>query len=344
MPDPIRVAFIGCGSIMVGRHLRLMLQHDDATLVAFTDPVAAARTRARAADPTLAEVPTFADHARMLADVQPEAVVIGTPHSLHHRHIIDSLHAGAHVLVEKPMVNTVAEAEEVIATRDATGKVVAIAYQRHGEATFRQIRQLIDDGSLGDIQFITAEQDQPWHTVMLQRETRPWRIEPELSGGGQLNDSGSHLIDILFHVTGLVPERVFALQQTLTLDVDVNSAIVVQFQGGAIATLAIVGNAPGTQAHVWEDIAFHGSKGTLYYRMIGQPGQHPWLEWRRQGDEGPTPLPTPPAETTPDANFLAAIRGREPVAATAEDGLRVAQFSAAVWRSARQGKAVTVAS
>ncbi len=344
MPDPIRVAFIGCGSIMVGRHLRLMLQHDDATLVAFTDPVAAARTRARAADPTLAEVPTFADHARMLADVQPEAVVIGTPHSLHHRHIIDSLHAGAHVLVEKPMVNTVAEAEEVIATRDATGKVVAIAYQRHGEATFRQIRQLIDDGSLGDIQFITAEQDQPWHTVMLQRETRPWRIEPELSGGGQLNDSGSHLIDILFHVTGLVPERVFALQQTLTLDVDVNSAIVVQFQGGAIATLAIVGNAPGTQAHVWEDIAFHGSKGTLYYRMIGQPDQHPWLEWRRQGDEGPTPLPTPPAETTPDANFLAAIRGREPVAATAEDGLRVAQFSAAVWRSARQGKAVTVAS
>ena len=75
MPDPIRVALIGCGGIMVGRHLRLMLQHDDATLVAFTDPVAAARNRAREADPTLAAVPTFADHAQMLADVQPEAVV-----------------------------------------------------------------------------------------------------------------------------------------------------------------------------------------------------------------------------------------------------------------------------
>ncbi len=343
MPDPIRVALIGCGGIMVGRHLRLMLQHEDATLVAFTDPVAAARQRAREADPTLAAVPTFADHAQMLAEVQPEAVVIGTPHSFHHRHIIDSLHAGAHVLVEKPMVNTAAEAEEVIATRDATGKVVAIAYQRHGEATFRQIKRLIDDGSLGDIQFITAEQDQPWHTVMLQREL-PWRVKPELSGGGQLNDSGSHLVDILLHVTGLVPERVFALQQHLTLDVDVNSAIVVQFHGGAIATLAIVGNSPGIQAHVWEDIAFHGSKGTLYYRMIGQPDQRPWLEWRRQGDEAPTPFPTPPAETTPDANFLAAIRGREPVAATAEDGLRVAKLSAAIWQSAQQGKAVTVAS
>ena len=51
MPDPIRVALIGCGGIMVGRHLRLMLQHDDATLVAFTDPVEAARNRARKPTP-----------------------------------------------------------------------------------------------------------------------------------------------------------------------------------------------------------------------------------------------------------------------------------------------------
>lgn len=343
MPDPIRVALIGCGGIMVGRHLRLMLKHDDATLVAFADPVEAAQSRAKEADPSLAKVPTFADHAKMLADVKPEAVVIGTPHSLHRQHIVDSLRAGAHVLVEKPMVNTVAEAEDVIATRDAAGKIVAVAYQRHTQAIFRQIKQLIDDGSLGDIQFITAEQDQPWTTVMLRRGTRPWRVKPELSGGGQLNDSGSHLIDILLHATGLVPERVFAVQQSLTFDVDVNSAIVMQFEGGAIATLAIVGSAPGVQAWVWEDIAFHGSKGTLYYRMIGQPDQNPRLEWRKQGEEEPTPLPEPPEETTPDDNFLAAIRGQEEVAATAEDGLRVAQLSEAVWRSAEQGEAATVA-
>ena len=344
MPDPIRVALIGCGGIMVGRHLRLMLQHDDATLVAFTDPVEAARNRAREADSTLAEVPTFADHAQMLADVQPEAVVIGTPHSFHHRHIIDSLHAGAHVLVEKPMVNTVAEAEEVIATRDATGKVVAIAYQRHGEATFRQIKQLIDDGSLGDIQFITAEQDQPWHTVMLQREL-PWRVKPELSGGGQLNDSGSHLVDILLHVTGLVPEQVFALQQTLTLDVDVNSAIVVQFRGGAIATLAIVGNSPGVQAHVWEDIAFHGSKGTLYYRMIGQPDQQPvagMAPARRRGADTA-------ADTARGNDARRELPGGDswPGAGRGHGGrraARVAKLSAAIWQSAQQGKAVTVAS
>ena len=78
--------------------------------------------------------------------------------------------------------------------------------------------------------------------------------------------------------------------------------------------------------------------------MIGQPDQRPWLEWRRQGDEDAnTVTDPPPAETTPDANFLAAIRGREPVAATAEDGLRVAKLSAAIWQSAQQGKAVTVA-
>lgn len=342
MPDPIRVALIGCGKIMVGRHLSLLLKHDDAALVAFSDPAESARRRAQETDPSLADVPTFVDHEQMLAEAQPEAVVVGTPHSLHHRHIIDSLQAGAHVLVEKPMVNTVAEAKDVIATRDRTGKHVAIAYQRHCQATFRQIKRLVDDGSLGDIQFITAEQDQPWHTVMMQREEQPWRVKRELSGGGQLNDSGSHLVDILFHVTGLMPDRVFALQQCLSLNVDVNSAIVVQFQGGAIATLAVVGSAPGTKAHVWEDIAFHGSKGTLYYRMIGQPEQEPWLEWRSQGDDDPTPLPEPPIETTPDANFLAAIRGQESIAATAEDGLRVAQFSEAVWHSAEQGNAVAV--
>ncbi len=337
----IRVGLIGLGNNMMG-HVRRLLEIPEVEIVAAVDPVAASQERFKERYPSLANVPIFTAHDEMLRRVQPQAVEISTPHAYHFRQIVDSLEARAHVLVEKPMVNSVREAEDVIRARDATGRIVLVSYQRHTQPTFVKMKQLIDEGAIGDVEMIVALQNQQWYANKFKTPELPWRVHRDISGGGQLNDSGSHLVDILLYVTGLEPEVVFAQQQRFKLDVDVNSAVTVRFTNGATGNLSIVGQAPGIGGSVWEDVTIYGSKGALYYRMIGQPEFKPRLELRRIDEREPIDLgPLPPA-STPDQNFVDAILGRDTVKSPAECGLRVMQLSEAAWKSAETGEAVAV--
>jgi predicted dehydrogenase len=337
----IRVGLIGLGNNMMG-HINRLLQIPEVEIVAGVDPIEASQARAKERHPQLAALPLFADHAEMLRSVQPDAVEISTPHAYHFRHIVDSLQAGAHVLVEKPMVNSVREAEAVIQARDAAGKVVLVSYQRHTQPTFVKIKELIEAGAIGQVEFVQALQNQQWYAAKFRTPELPWRVHKEISGGGQLNDSGSHLIDILLHVTGLEPEVVFAAQQNFALDVDINSAITVRFTNGAAGNISIVGQAPGIGGAVWEDVTIYGSEGALYYRMLGQPDFKPRLEMRRINQNEPVDLGELPPGSTPDQNFVDAILGRDTVKSPAECGLRVMQLSEAAWKSAETGQAVEV--
>jgi predicted dehydrogenase len=324
--------------------------------VAAVDPVEASRERFKERYPNLASVPIFSDHTEMLRSVQPAAVEISTPHAFHFRQIVDSLEAGAHVLVEKPMVNSVREAEDVIRTRDATGKIVLVSYQRHTQPTFVKMKQLIETGAIGEVEMIVALQNQQWYAnkfrtpegaAWLRGESSrpqdlPWRVHKDISGGGQLNDSGSHLVDILLYVTGLEPELVFAQQQNFKLEVDVNSAVTVRFTNGATGNVSIVGQAPGIGGAVWEDVTIYGSKGALYYRMLGQAEFKPSLELRRINENEPVDLGEMPPASTPDQNFVDAILGRDTVKSPAECGLRVMQLSEAAWKSAETNQVVDV--
>src|SRR5438876_758701 len=102
----IRVGLIGLGNNMMG-HVRRLLEIPEVQIVAAVDPVAASQAQFQERYPSLAKVPVFTDHGEMLRRVQPDAVEISTPHAFHCRQIVESLEAGAHVLVEKPMVNSV---------------------------------------------------------------------------------------------------------------------------------------------------------------------------------------------------------------------------------------------
>jgi len=206
--SPIRVGLIGCGGN--GReHLRRLGEIEGVELVGIADPSTKACRLAREAVEK-PDLPGFRKHSNLLAQSQPDAVVISTPHTLHHRHILDSLEADCHVLSEKPLVCSTPEARQVIAARDATGLLLGISYQRHTVPTYMYCRQALADGEIGDITFISCWQAQAWH--YLTRGT--WRVNPELSGGGQLNDSASHLLDAVLWMTGLQPETVSVCGQT----------------------------------------------------------------------------------------------------------------------------------
>jgi predicted dehydrogenase len=132
----IRVGLIGCGGNMRA-HLRRLVTIPEVQIVGIVEPseenVRLAKEQFRPLEP----VAVFCGHREMLAALQPDAVEISTPHTLHFEQIMDSLEAGCHVLCEKPMTCTRAEAETVCKRAEETGKVVMVSYQRHQQALYR---------------------------------------------------------------------------------------------------------------------------------------------------------------------------------------------------------------
>lgn len=327
MSETIRVGAIGAGG-NARAHMRRMAAIKGVELVAITDPSKDALKAAREQVEGAAKLPTFADHKKMLDAVEMDAVVISTPHTLHFEQIMDSLGAGLHVLCEKPMVCTTEHARKVIDAWKASGLVMGVAYQRHTMGQFRYCREKIVSGEMGRVVFINSLQSQAWYQSQVLKGT--WRSKPELSGGGQLNDSGSHLIDIVLWMSNLQPAEVFAYQDRMGSQVDILSAIDVVFDEGALCTFSIVGyqSWPG----MFEETTIWLEKGQLAIR-----GDEVW-EWTDTNERKVISGKALGRTWTPDENFIAAIRGEEEIQSSPEDALKVIQLSEAAWASAESGR------
>ncbi len=319
----IRVGFIGTGGNARG-HIRAMMAIEGVEVAAFADP--SPQSLDQALQVAGRPVPTFADYQQMLDAVPLDAVVISTPHTLHYQQVITCLERGLHVQVEKPMACSSAEARAILQKQQETGLVVLIGYQRHYEPRFRWVREQIREGALGRITYIQAFQGQNW----LRNTRGKWRQVPELSGGGQLNDSGSHLVDILLWLTDLEPAEVSAFIDHRGAPVDINSALSVRFTNGAIGNLSVLGDQ--VAQGMWEDITIAGERGVIWLRQGGQAfiATEDALK------------PTPVTDFGPDIggkdrNFIEAIRGTAENQVPPVCGLRVIQLTEAAWRSAAQG-------
>ena len=323
MSDTIKIGFIGAGGI-ARHHMKQLSEIAEAQVVAMAEPSEASIAKMVETYPQLSTCRFYSDHREMLDSEQMDAVQIHTPHTLHFPQAMDCLAKNLHVLIEKPLVTTTEHANALIAA--AQGRVVMVSYQRHYQPTYRYVKQLIDSGALGSLQYIAALQSQGWY-----KGTRgTWRQEPSLSGGGQLNDSGSHLIDILLWTTGLVPEEVFATIQYYDAKVDIDSAIAVRFRNGARGTISIIGDSP----FWWEDFSIWGSKGAILYRN--------GKLYHQTLGEKMAEVTDLPEGSNPDRNFVNAILGKEEVQSPPECGLRVIRFTEAAWRSAQEGHTISI--
>ena len=330
MPEgkKISVAFIGCGGNARG-HGRRVAAQPDAEIVGLNDVSEEAIARFRKEADVGSGVPDFSSHKDMLAAVKPDAVVISTPHTLHFEQIMDSLDAGCHVHAEKPMVCTVDNAREVIAKAEETGKHLMLGYQRHFQPAYMYCRQVVQSGELGKVNFVTAHQCQNWYSG---KEGR-WREILSLSGGGQLNDSGSHLLDILLWILEASPKEVFALMEYYDSEVDIMSALTIKFDNGALCNISVVGHAVG---RMHEDFTIWMEEGTIFVR----DGKI----YVEKQDERMTEVSADqlPEGGEKDRAFLDLIQGKAENRVDASNGLRVIQLSKAAWKSAETGQPVSV--
>jgi phthalate 4,5-cis-dihydrodiol dehydrogenase len=193
----------------------------------------------------------------LLARPDLDAVVIALPHWLHGDVTIASLHAGKHVLVEKPMAMTVAECDAMIAAADQTGKTLMIAHSQHFFPVNERARALIAAGEIGRIVFATDT----WYKPFYEVERPPWFLDAS-KGGGMWPMNGPHMIDRMMMFIGRDVIAVKAMVGTHFVDVpatDTGMALL-EFAGGVHATLQHCGYTNGVNKFEAE---ITGTKGQL---------------------------------------------------------------------------------
>jgi predicted dehydrogenase len=202
----LRYALIGAAAAIADRHLdalRLMASQ----IVGMAD-LDAERGAKKAAN---AGCPFFVDHGELLRVARPDAVVVCTPHPFHAEQAQDSLVAGAHVLVEKPMAIEVAEADAMIAMARRERRVLAVGFQERFRPAVQHARDFIARGELGPLVRVLSVE--PWLRSAAYYRSSAWRGTWLGEGGGVLMNQAPHMLDILCHLVGM-PEKVWGMART----------------------------------------------------------------------------------------------------------------------------------
>jgi predicted dehydrogenase len=237
---PVRFAILGAGMI-ADYHRAAIAEHAaDAELAAIGhhQPARFAELSARFGVPCL----SIGD---VLADDSIDAVCVCTPSGTHAEQAIAAASAGKHVLVEKPMALSLAEADAMIAACERAGVHLGVMLQRRFDPNYERMHGAIAAGDLGDISLGVVVI--PYHRPQSYYETAEWRGTWRLDGGGVLMNQGIHLVDLLVWFMG-DPTAVHAQAATLHREIEAEDtlAAVLQFGNGALATITATTTAwPG---------------------------------------------------------------------------------------------------
>ena len=235
MPQNFTAAVIGCGSIAQHLHLPGYAKRADISRLVGVDPVAERRTEVEG---RFAPAATYSDYREMFARERPDFVSVCSPNVFHGEHAVAALQAGAHVLLEKPMTLTLAEAKAVSAAAAAAGKQVMIGFSHRLRQSNQAIKQLLLDGAIGEpfmmrVRFAHGGPFPGW-------AKSDWFYRPELAGGGALFDMGIHAIDLCEWLIGPIT-AVTAVMRTLRkpIALDDNAVMAVEFGARALGYIEV---------------------------------------------------------------------------------------------------------
>lgn len=188
--EKIKVGIIGCGGIGRGKHYPSLKGMDDIEIVAFCD-IIPERAQKLFDDYGNPNAKVYTDYKELLKDESIVAVHVCTPNRSHSFITIDALEAGKHVICEKPMAKTAAEARAMVETAKRTGKLLTIGYQNRYRADSQYLKAACEAGELGEIYYAKAH-------ALRRRAVPTWGVflnEYE-QGGGPLIDIGTHALDL----------------------------------------------------------------------------------------------------------------------------------------------------
>lgn len=276
---PIRLGMVGGGQgAFIGAVHRIAARLDgEFSLVAGALSSDPARAKASAAELGLDPARSYGSFAEMAKAeaARPdgiEAVSIVTPNHVHYPAAKAFLEAGIHVICDKPLTSTLADAKKLAAVAAKSGRLFVLTHNYTGYPMIRQAREMVQSGKLGDIRVVQAEYPQDWLTTKVEdtgAKQAVWRTDPKQSGaGGATGDIGTHAYNLARFVTGLELDQLAA---DLTAFVpgrllDDNAHVMLRFKGGAKGML-------------WASQVAPGNENALKLRVYGTRGG---LEWAQE--------------------------------------------------------------
>lgn len=270
----IRLGMVGGGQgAFIGGVHRIAARLDDRyELVAGALSSEPARAKASARELGLAEERAYGSYEEMAkAEAERpdgiEAVSIVTPNHMHAPVARAFLMAGIHVICDKPLTTTLAEARDLAALVRESGRLFVVTHNYTGYPLVRQARALVASGALGTLRLVQVEYAQDWLTEKTEatgQKQAAWRTDPKQAGaGGALGDIGTHAYNLASFVTGLKLKELCAELTSFVkgraLDDDVQ--ILLRFEGGAKGALWASQVAPGNENGL--KLRVYGSKGGL---------------------------------------------------------------------------------
>ena len=329
----VRLGVIGCGGF-VQYHLRPLAEVcPEFKIVALCDIVRSHAEHHRKLFCAKRRVPIYLNYKDMLAKEKLDAVFVSTPHTLHFQHAYDSLRAGASVQIEKPMVTNSGDARKLVAMAKKMDKVLGVAIQGTYTDTFAYAKQLLTDGTLGELQLVTGVLAQGW----LEGVRGSWRQVPEFGGGGQLYDSCAHVLSAMMFLVNSPVREVFAMADNKDVPVDINAVVCMKFANGAMASVTSGGNCDSWKSH----LVFQGTNAKMEISPHGG-------DFSVQGGKFPKVITKVPRgwkipTVSPSRNFLDVILGKEPAVRCGGDvGTLLADLMDAIYESIDSGKPVKV--
>lgn len=330
--DPVRFGIIGLG---VGKsRVKQAATTAGARLVAVCDlqeELATAQAAEYGCD-------WHTDHRALLERQDIDAVGIFTPSGTHGDLAIESLQAGKHTFTTKPMDVSTAKIDQVIGAGEASGKILAVDFQRRYEPGTRLIKQALDAGRIG--RPIFGDFRLKWYradSYFAGGNPPGWRGTWQYDGGGSAANQGIHGIDQTLWFMGPVA-RVRARINVFNHDIETEDACeaLVTYASGAWGVIQTTTTVYGGLGHEHE---IHGTDGTIQMR------QEDITTWAFADDPDggmPDPAELAPGPANIVEDMLGAIRDGKPVACSGPEGRRSVELLEAMYTSAREDREVTL--
>lgn len=351
MTSPPRIAVVGTGWWATQFHIPSLADYEGADLVALADTD---ESKLRAAAERYGVDTTYADPAELYASGTVDGVVIAVPHVHHHPLAKAALDAGLHVLVEKPMVLTSADAHDLRQAADERGLHLMTGYTYQWTRGAATVRRHIQSGEIGELLHVAGlfasmvesyyrGRPDDYEPVFKFPVTGPGAStysDPAISGGGQGVLQVTHAMGMVLWATGRRVEEVSAFMSNRDLRVDLVDAITYRLEGGALGTMASTGSlAPGQPQQ--QEFRYYGTEGYVLQDLL----QGTVVAHRNDGSsEEMDPLGADevypahlPARTLADL-----IAGHGENLAPAGPSVATVEFLEAAYRSVDEGRPVRI--
>ncbi len=353
--EKIRFAVIGAGNIGPVHARALLELGDSADLVAIADEVPeraadlAARAREWGGHPR-----ATSDVSALLASDQIDAVCVCVPSGMHADVAVAALHAGKHVVVEKPIEVSLEGADRIMAAEAASGGTVTVVSQHRFDPSTEKVLASVRAGRLGTITSIIASH--AWWRGQSYYDSGEWRGTWALDGGGATMNQTVHTINLLLALAG-TPVEVFAYTARLAherIEVEDTAVAVVKFESGALGMIhATTAAYPGLDAR----LSVYGSKGSAvisddglvyFHETVGDAAEIA-MSAGTSGNQvtdddrpGPTAGGLGTAHRAQLADFIDAVRSGHPPRVTTAEARTTLAVILAMYESARTHQPIAI--